>query len=252
MAGVNLAAGAGQVVGPVVAGLLLERTAAAAMAAAAGVALLAAVPALLLKRLAPFGRSQATTSTRVTRRPEVRTAVWAGAVCGGWRGLMGTYAPVLLQQAGHAASAIGVAVAAANVATIAAGWLARWLRAALVRPAMVAGMLAGGAGLVLAAVTAGWWAVATLGLVVSGLGIGLLQTIGPAAASDAVPADDRGDAIAAVGLYRAGALFVAPFGVAGLLLVMSVGPAVAVAGGLLALPAVSGRSGTPGRRARRG
>jgi MFS family permease len=73
--------------------------------------------------------------------------------------------------------------------------------------------------------------------VISGLGMGLLQTVGPALAAESVEENERGDAMAAVGLYRAGARFVAPFGVGALVLVMPLSHALVAAGALLALPA---------------
>jgi hypothetical protein len=62
--------------------------------------------------------------------------------------------------------------------------------------------------------------------------------VGPALATDAVHPDEAGDAIAASGTFRAGALFAAPLGVAGLLAALPLAPAMAVVGAVIALPVV--------------
>ena len=145
--------------------------------------------------------------------------------------------PVALHQAAHSSTTIGTVVAVANAARIAAGWAGRWVRPARFAVALGTGILATGVGLAVFGATAGIVVVAALALVASALGMGLLETIGPAVAAESVDEDDRGDAIAAVGLSRSVATFAAPFGVAALVLAMPLAPAMAVAGTVLALPA---------------
>jgi hypothetical protein len=60
--------------------------------------------------------------------------------------------------------------------------------------------------------------------------------VGPALATEAVEEDERGEAIASAGTFRAAALFAAPLSVAALVAVMTVPAAIAVAGVALALP----------------
>lgn len=81
-----------------------------------------------------------------------------------------------------------------------------------------------------------------LALAVSGLGAGALQTVGPAVATDAVHPEERGEAIAATGAFRAAALFVAPLGAAAVVLVAPVGVALALGGVLIVAPATFTRS----------
>jgi MFS family permease len=81
-----------------------------------------------------------------------------------------------------------------------------------------------------------WLAAAVLAL--SGLGAGALQTVGPAVATDAVHPEERGEAIAATGAFRAAALFGAPLAVAGAIAVAPLAAAMAVTGVILALPAL--------------
>ena len=80
-------------------------------------------------------------------------------------------------------------------------------------------------------------AVLGLGLALGGIAAGVLQVLGLTIAAESVPADQRGDAVAVTGTLRAVALFAAPFGVAMLLSVTTLGPAVAVMTALLAAPA---------------
>jgi MFS family permease len=82
-------------------------------------------------------------------------------------------------------------------------------------------------------------------LAISGLAAGALQTIGPAMATDAVHPDERGDAIAVAGTFRAGALFASPLIVTGLLGIAALGPAMAAVGLVIAAPAVLARRVAP-------
>jgi hypothetical protein len=83
-------------------------------------------------------------------------------------------------------------------------------------------------------------AAATLGL--SGLGAGLLQTLGPAVAAAAVGTEEKGDAMAAYGTVRTTAMFAAPLATAAAVLVAPISTALLVVGSLLALPALAARS----------
>ena len=150
---------------------------------------------------------------------------------------MGSYVPVALHHATHSSTTIGTVVALANAATIGAGWAARWVRPGRFTAAVAAGIGVTGLGVAMFGVTTAVVALAAVALMASGAGMGLLQTIGPALAADSVDDDEHGDAIAAVGLYRAGATFLAPFGVAALVLTLPLGHALLMVGALLALPA---------------
>lgn len=238
LASVNVASGLGLIVGPGLAGVLLETSAQLAMQAATAAAAAALVPVSLMARLPVFPPMvEDCAEDRVSGRAGVRAGSMAAAVAGAWRGLMGAYVPVALHQAAHSSTWIGGVVAVANAATIAAGWSARWVRDSQAAASLAAGVLGAGVGLAVFGASAQVLVAATVALVVSGLGMGLLQTLGPAVAADTVGEHERGDAMAAVGLYRAGATFVAPFGVAALVLVMPLGWALISAGAVIALPA---------------
>lgn len=238
LASVNLASAAGLILGPGLAGLLLESSARLAMGAAMTGATLALLPVLLMARLPVFpSMDQRLGEVRVSRRSGVRIGSWAAASAGAWRGLMGAYVPIVLNQAAHSSTVIGAVVGAANTATILAGWASRWVGSGRLARGLPAGIAVTGVGMGVFGVTADMLMLAAVALVASGLGMGMLQTLGPATAAEAVGEHEHGDAMATVGLYRAGATFVAPFGVAVLVLAMPVGWALAAAGAVLALPA---------------
>ena len=83
--------------------------------------------------------------------------------------------------------------------------------------------------------------VVVIALCISGIGAGVLQTVGPAIATDAVREEERGEAITSTGTFRAAALFLAPMGTAGLVVLLPMGVAVCIAGLAITLPAASGR-----------
>lgn len=238
LARINFASGVGQIGGPLVAGLLVEGSTSLALAVSAAVGSLAVVSAFLLVQLPAFGgRSRGHSRAPVWRLPGVATACWAGASAGAWRGLLSSYVPVILHQAHQSVATIGVLVALANGAQVAGSAVAGRLRGGGVRRSLVWGVLASGLGLAFACFLAGVALLAGAALLVSGIGAGALQTVGPAMATEAVQPDLRGEAIASAGTFRAGALLAAPFAVAGLVTFIPLTPALLVAGLLIAAPA---------------
>jgi MFS family permease len=239
LARVNLASGMGQIAGPLVAGLLITRSPQLALGVAAGVSVLGVVSALLLTRLDPFApRSKDRSRVQVWRRPGVDVACWAGASAGAWRGLLGSYVPVALDHARQSSTTIGTLVAVANGAQVAGSAVAGRLRGAGLRRSLVLGVLASGIGIAVVGPLAGMAVLSAVALCVSGIGAGALQTVGPAVATDAVDPEERGEAIASAGTFRAAALLLAPFAVAGLVTVVPLSAAILTAGLLITAPAV--------------
>jgi MFS family permease len=241
LAKVNLSSSAGLLCGPLAAGLLAERSLPAALWLATGVALAAGAPAVLMDRLPPFAKVENRQGGRLWTRPGVDTGCWAGMSAGAWRGLLNSYVPVALSAAGQTATAVGALVSVANGAGLAGAGVSGRLRPHTTRRAFVLATTAGGASIALVAPAAGSVVVAAALLAISGLAAGALQTIGPAMATDAVHPDERGDAIAAAGTFRSGALFASPLIVAGLLGIVALGPAMAAVGLVIAAPAVLAR-----------
>jgi MFS family permease len=242
LASVQFVSSFGLLGGPIAAGFIGDASLSLAMYTAAAVAAAGMVPPLLMTRLPPFPSLRSRGRDAVWRRPGVDVGCLAGVTAGSWRGLLTSYVPVALQHAGQSAPAIGGLVAVANGASVAgAALIGRLGNRGMVRSFATA-TVATGVGTALIGMVA---SIAPLGaavLLVSGLGAGTLQSLGPGIATDAVHPDERGDAIAVAGTYRAGALFVSPLAVGASLAVVPMAAAIAVVGGLIALPALaSGR-----------
>ena len=236
-ASVNLASGVGLILGPVVGGLLLERSTQLTMAAAGLMALAALLPVLLMASLPPLPPPpRDRPDQRASKQSAVRAGSLATASAGAWRGLTGAYVPVALHEAGHASTVIGTVLATANAATVLAGWAMRWVPRTRFAITLAGGTLVTGGGLAVFGVSAALVPLASAALTVSAVGMGVLQTIGPAVAAEAVDESQRADAIAVVNVYRAASNFVAPVGVGTMLFAMPLGWALAVTGAVLTLP----------------
>jgi MFS family permease len=234
---VNLVASVGLLAGPLVAGVLSETTPVLALAVAAGIALTGLVPTLLLDRLPPFVPPADRPPGRMWRRPGVDVGCWAGMTAGAWRALLTSYVPVALDAARQSATTIGVLVAAANGAQLLGTALAGRVRAHLTVRALLVGIIATGAATALTAAVAWSAPLTALVLVVSGMAAGAVQVLGPALAAESVHPQERGEAIAVTGTFRAAALLTAPLAVAGMVVVVPLTPAIAVVGAGMTLPA---------------
>ena len=241
LATVNLVAGAGLLAGPALAGVLSERTPVLALVVAAGIALGGVLPTLLLDRLPPFVPPPDRPPGRLWRRHGVAIGCWAGVSAGAWRGLLTSYVPVALDAARQSASSIGLLVSVANGASLLGAVVGGRLRRSWSAGAIAAGIVATGLTTAVIAALAHSILLSAVVLTVSGLAAGAIQVLGPALATEAVHPEERGEAIAVTGTFRAAALFAAPLGVAGLVTLVPLGPAIAVVGLLMTLPAVSAR-----------
>lgn len=241
LAMVNFVSSIGMLGGPVAAGLLLERGSGLTLLVATCAAVAAVPITLLLDRLPPFTVPADRPPGRMWRRPGVNAGCWAGVTAGAWRGLVSSYVPVALQQAGQSSSTIGALVSVANAASVAGSGVVGRVSHESAWKAFAAGTLATGLGTAAVAAVAGSVPLAAMALALSGLGAGALQTIGPAVATDAVHPEERGEAIAVAGTFRAGALFAAPLGVAALILAVPLAAAMTVAGALITVPLLAVR-----------
>jgi MFS family permease len=241
LATVNLVSGVGLLGGPVLAGVLSEHSPQLALGVGAGIAVVGCLPPLFLDRLPPFSPPEDRPPGYLWRRPGVNAGCWAGVTCGVWRGLLGSYVPVALTSAHQASTTIGILVAVANAASLAGAGIVGRIRREWIVWSYAVGAVAAGVGTgVVTVLAASPWAAAVV-LAVSGLGAGALQTVGPAVATDAVHPEERGEAIAVTGTFRAGALFLGPLAVAGLLTVAPLALAMGAAGALITLPALGAR-----------
>lgn len=239
LARLNLASGLGQIAGPLAAGLLIASSPQLALGVAGAISALGLGTALLMVRLDPFApRGKRSGQVRIWRRPGVDAACWASASAGAWRGLLGSYVPVALEHARQSSTTIGALVAVANGAQVAGSTVSGRLRTGGLRRSLVLGILASGVGVALVGPLAGMAALSAFVLAVSGIGAGALQTVGPALASDSVGLEERGEAIASTGTFRAAALLMAPIAAAGLVTVVPLSAAIATAGLLIAFPVI--------------
>lgn len=242
LATTNFVGSLGLLAGPAVAGLLSERTPVLALAVATGAAALGIVPTFLLDRLPPFSPPADRPRGQIWRRPGVSIGCWAGVTAGSWRGLLSSFIPVALDSARHSSSTIGMLVTIANGAALAGAGIVGRVRERGTRWAYVVGTLAAGIGTALAVALADDVLLAALVLALSGLGAGALQTVGPAIATDSVHPEERGEAIAAAGTFRAAALFAAPLAVSGLVGAIALAPAMALVGAAMTVPALALRT----------
>ncbi|MEU6134625.1 MFS transporter [Nocardioides sp. NPDC047086] len=239
LAAVNFVSNVGLLLGPLLAGVLAARSPAYALGWGAAMSALALVPTVFMDRLRPFRRVKDAGGGQLWRRPGVAAGCWAGVTAGAWRGLVGSYVPVVLTHAGHTSTVVGALVAVANATSVGGSAIAgRTSRAALSRAFAVCTVVTGVSLGVVGFLAGNAW-LAGVALGVSGLASGTLQTLGPAIASDSVHPEERGEAIAVAGTFRAAALFVAPFGVAGLVLAIPLSAAIGVAGLLVTAPALT-------------
>jgi MFS family permease len=237
IARLNFYGSLGALTGPVLAGVLAEWSVETALVAGAALASVAVVPAVFLERFPPFARSQTKGKGAMWRRSGVDVACRSGVTAGAWRGLMDGYVPVVLEGARNSSTTIGVLVAVGNATSVVGTVVIGRIRAAWTVPAYVLSMLAAGLGLAVVGFLAGSVPLAALALGLSGLGAGVLQTLGPNLAAISVGEQEKGDAMATYGTARTSAMFLAPLAVAGGIAVMPISVALLVVSAGLALPA---------------
>lgn len=237
LASVNLVGNVGLLSGPVVAGLLIGEDARLALGVSAAFAFLSVLPAARLDRLPPFRKLSNRQPGHMWQRRGVWEGCYAGVTAGAWRGLLGSYVPLALVHAGHASLTVGVLVSIANTAAILGAWLVgRMEDESRMRDVLLLGTPVTGLALAAMGPLAFSSVLAAVALTVSGIAAGGLQVLGPATAADAVHPEERGEAIAATGTWRAASLFVAPLLTAGLVAVVPVGMAMVLTGAAIAVP----------------
>lgn len=248
IANLNMTATLAMLVGPVLGGAISERSLPAAFGVAALVGVAGFAPTLLLARMPPFSRVGGHRYLRLLRNPGVRVGVWASIAVGLWRGLLGSYVVIALENSGNSNTAIGTVVAIANGSAIVGGYMATQVPERRV-PASTAWWSAVTAVTTLAVGFDLNVQVVTALLVGGGLAVGLIQVHAITAVSEAVHRELRGDAVTLAGASRGITLSGTPLGVAGLLLVTGLGPAVAIVTAVLVAPAVffSSRQAARGR-----
>ncbi|NEK59139.1 MFS transporter [Geodermatophilus sabuli] len=238
LAVINLAASVGSLTGPVLAGLLSERTPVLALTVAAAIAVAGVAPTFLLDRLPPFAPPADRVSGRLWRRPGVDVGCCAGLTAGGWQALLVSYVPVGLVASGQSASAVGALVAVANGAMLVGSGFAGRVSSRWAPAVVLAGILLGGLAVALSAAVAWSTPLSVVVLAAGGSAAGVLQVLGSAVVAESVHPEERGEAVATSGTFRAIAMLAAPLAVAGLISAIPLTPALVVVGTALGLPAV--------------
>lgn len=239
---VNLAAGAGALVGPAVAGYLWEVSVQLPLVLGAVAGSMAVLPAAMLIRFPPFAPRPAARRNQekhLWRRPGVNAACWMNAAAGAWKSLLDSYVPLALSLAGQSAAVIGILLSIANSTVLAGSAFGGWIRQKGIRASLVTGVFATGLGVAAAGPFAGLTGLVAVSLAVSGIGAGILQTVGPAIAAEKVHPEERGDALALTGIFRATALMLTPMGMAGVVALAPVTAALLAAGLLITAPAAT-------------
>jgi hypothetical protein len=228
----------GQLVGPVVAGFVATRSLEAALAVASGFAVLGLVSGLVMVKLPPFAQTERTDGQRMWRRPGVDVACWASYSAGGWRAMISSLIPVALAAAGHPADVIGVLLMISEGTALAASGLLMRHRPPEVAPAIMIGVVLVAGALIGLPFVAAQSVLAALAMSLGGLGSGLLMNLGPALATQSVSPEDRGEAIAVAGTFRAGALLVTPSAAAAALTFVTLPIGLVVSGVVIGTPPV--------------
>ncbi len=236
MAAVNLLSSGGLLAGPILAGYLARYSLSTALLVAGIIAVLAAFPALMLVKEAPFTKEGKRVKREIWSQHEVRIGSWAGLTAGSWRGILNSYVPVVLRSVGESYFLVGVLVAVANAASIAGAGIMGLLSRFRQIKVFAVGVITAAAGTALVGLTAKSVTISVVLLAVGGIGAGLLQTLGPVMAANGVSPQQKGDAVAIAGSFRAGALLVAPFFTAMLLGPLGMTAALIIVGGTLGLP----------------
>nr|WP_301538718.1 MFS transporter [Microbacterium sp. SYP-A9085] len=243
IATMNIINGVGSMVGPFIAGLIGGVSLRLVFLIAAMIAAGSIVPAMMLTRFPPFHRDRPTGAPATTLGRHLRPGVMAAAIMsaggGAWRGALDSYIPVILTAAGLSVSLTGTLIAVANFATMVGSAASKFAKPLGDRACVVLGTAPAGLGLAAVALLPVSPSAVALFLFISGVGAGLLQTIGPAMASDSVTDGERGRAIATNGVFRSFAMLLTPLSIGGLMLLLpSVGWSTAVLGVGMVTPAV--------------
>ncbi len=229
----------GQLIGPVVAGIVAAESLDLALIVCGVAAAVGLVSGFAMTTLPTFPKQVRHDGQRIWRRPGVDVACWASYSAGGWRAMLSSYVPVALAAAGQPPQVIGVLMMVAEGTGVAASGLLLRRRPLEVGTAIQLAVLIVTASLIAFPFVAANAAGAGLALALGGLGSGLLMSLGPALATQSVSVEERGEAIAVAGTFRAVALLVTPGVTAAALTVVSLPVGLVVAALAIGVPPIA-------------
>lgn len=226
----------GTMLGPAVAGVLATLVLHAPLVSGIVSAAAALVASRWLDALPLYERRTGRGRPGIWRRPGVDLSCWSNVSTGGWRAMLNSYVPVVLDAAGHPPAIIGVllaladALVTASAATLARRPIRRVRRAIGVSVAITATSLA------VFPFVAGSAVAAALAIAIQGLASGVQMTLGPALAGRSVAPGEQGEAVAVAGTFRAASLLATPAAVSASLAVLALPVAIAAAAAVIAMP----------------
>jgi hypothetical protein len=228
-----------QMLGPLVTGMLAAQSLAAPLIVGVVSGVISAFIALRLNLYPAYVQRASKDGVRMWRRPGVDAACWAAFVGGGWRALMSSYVPLVLTGAGLASGTTGLLMSMGDMAST--GVVLAMSKTRLSRVNQALGLAVGLScvSLALVPLVASSPILAAIMLAASGAGAGPITALAAASARQHVAPEDEGEAISLVGTFRAGALLIAPAGVAAVVGVVTVAPALAIASLLLGIPTLA-------------
>jgi hypothetical protein len=155
-----------------------------------------------------------------------------GATAGAWRGTLNSYLSILVVEAGHAVPVAGAMMTVANLAALGGSAVAGTVRRLGAHASTAFGTVLAAGGIAVMVFLLPHLVWAGVFLAISGIGAGVLQTLGPALGAEAVSAQERGRSIALAGTFRAVSLLVVPMGIGALVFVL---PSAALATAIVAV-----------------
>jgi hypothetical protein len=146
--------------------------------------------------------------------------------------------PVALAAAGQPAEVIGVLLMISEGTALGASALLMRHRPPNVALTIMFGVVLVAGALIALPFVAPVLVVAAAAMSLGGLGSGLLMNLGPALATQSVSEEDRGEAIAVTGTFRAGALFATPSAAAAALTFVTLPIGLVVSGLVIGAPPI--------------
>lgn len=231
LAGVNLFAGLGLMLGPALFGALVAiaefftATSTALVAAA-----LAAFASGRLARYAPFGPAKGIIARAAWTGPTLLGS-WMSALAGVWRGLLDTYIPVLLIALAFSEAEASGLVALSSGSILIGTLLAARTRTSRNRLLYVVAVVCASAIMFAMPHTENLWLPLAAMMLLGGLISGGFQTYGTALAADSVPSELKGDVITITGIFRSLAILGLPGLMTVLVTALPLSTVFSVAGG---------------------
>ncbi len=235
---VNAVGNLGQLVAPAIAGVVAAQSLEWGLALCAAASAIGLFTGFGMALLPPFTKQARHGELRIWRRPGVDVACWASYSAGGWRAMVMSLVPAALEAAGQPRAVIGVLMMTSEATGLATAAVLVRFRVPNVPAAIQLAVLMLTTALVLFPFVASNPVTAALAMALGGLGSGLLMSLGPALATMSVRPEERGEAIAVAGTFRAVSLLITPGAAAIAIGVVTLPVGMVVAGLVIGIPPI--------------